>query len=475
MTEKVKKTPSFGYALFVTVLAFAVIMVPAVFLGARTQPLFLISWMISIPFCMKLGYSYKELQQGIFSYCAKSLTPMCIVLCVGSLIGTWNACGTVPLITKLGLLTIDPKYFLVISFFICIIFSLFTGTSFGTCGTAGVALMGVGLSMGLDPLVIAAPIIGGAYFGDAISPLSDSTNVASGSTGVDLIASIKYQAMTTGPAAVICAVIFYFWGASLDTSSADLSSIDSIIAGIDSSYKLGIVPLIPMIVVLVMLLLKVPSIPSILCGSISGGLVAWLYQGQSLNDVITSMWSGFVLNSDNAFVSEIFSRGGITSMNGTAFLFVFAFGLFGILSTAGIIDKVVEPLMRRVNSRLGGTICTVLLGFISNATSASGNFSFVFTGNLMTPVYEKKGLNKFDLTRAMSVGCLLSGLLIPWNSNPVTVCGFLDVDPAQMVPFLFTPFVTLAVILFFVLTGLDKKFSKMARGEVPTDGSAVKK
>ena len=110
MTEQGKKIPSCGYALFVTVLAFAVIMIPVVFLGAKTHPLFLVAWMVSIPFCVRLGYTYRELQQGIFAYCAKSLIPMCIVLCVRSLIGTWNACGTVPLITKLGLLTINPKY-----------------------------------------------------------------------------------------------------------------------------------------------------------------------------------------------------------------------------------------------------------------------------------------------------------------------------------------------------------------------------
>lgn len=473
--ERVKKTPSFAYALMVTIIAFSVIMIPAVFLGAKTQPLFLVSWMVSIPFCMKLGYTYKELQKGIFDYCAKSLTPMCIVLCVGSLIGTWNACGTVPLITKLGLESINPKYFLLISFFICIVFSLFTGTSFGTCGTAGVALMGVGLSMGLNPLVVGASIIGGAFFGDAFSPLSDSTNVAAGSTGVDLFTSIKYQAMTTGPAALISAVIFYFWSANLDTTGADLSSINAIIEGIEGSYKLGWVPLIPMVVVLVLLLIKVPSIPSILCGSISGGLVALFYQGHGLSDVIRYMWSGFVLHSNNQFVSTIFSRGGITSMNGTAFLFVFAFGLFGILSTAGIIDKVVEPLMKRVNTRVSGTISTVLLGFVSNITSASGNFAFVFTGNLMSNVYDKKGLNKYDLTRAMSVGCLLSGLLVPWNANPVTVCGFLDIEPAAVLPYLFTPFVAFAVLMFWAVTGLDKKFSRLARGEIGPDGVPLDK
>ncbi|MCD8121181.1 MAG: sodium:proton antiporter [Clostridiales bacterium] len=461
--EREKKTPTFGYALFVTLLAFAVIMIPAVFLGAKTQPLFLISWIVSIPFCMRLGYTYKELQQGLLAYCAKSLVPMTIVLCVGSLIGTWNACGTVPMITKLGLMTINPKYFLVISFFICIVFSLFTGTSFGTCGTAGVALMGVGLSMGLNPLVIAAPIIGGAYFGDAISPLSDSTNCAAGSVGVDLFTSIGYQVFTTAPAALISAAIYLIWGMNIDTSSIDLSSINEVIVGIEANYKLGIVTLLPMLVVLVMLLKRIPSIPSILCGSISGLLVAWLYQGQSLKSVILSMWSGYTLESDNTFIATIFSRGGITSMQGTAFLFIFAFGLFGILSTAGIIDKVVEPLMKRVTGRLSGTICTVILGFIANATSASGNFSFVFTGNLMTPIYERNNLNKWDLTRAMSVGCLLSGLLIPWNSNPLTVTGFLGVEAADMLPYMFTPIITCAVLLFFTSTNIDKKFSKLAR------------
>lgn len=275
--------------------------------------------------------------------------------------------------------------------------------------------MGVGMSMGLDPMVVAAPIIGGA-----ISPLSDSTNAAAGSTEVDLLQSVKYQITTTGPAALIYAAVYCIWGMRLDLSGADMSAIEDVIASIEASYKLGGIPLIPMVVVLVMLALKVPSIPSILCGSISGLLVAWLYQGQSLKDVIQSMWSGYVLESDNAFVAQIFTC---------------------------------------------GVIYTIILGFIANVTSASGNFSFVFTGNLMAPVYEKNHMNKLDLTRAMSVGCLLSGLLVPWNANPMTVCGFLGVEPSQMLRYMFTPFVTAGVLIFLVATGIDKKFSKLARGE----------
>ena len=464
-----KKVPGFGYAALVVLAAFGVIMFPAVYLGARTQPLFLISWLLTIPLCKRLGYTYKELQTGMFSFMAKCLTPMTIVLCVGAMVGLWNAAGTVPMVTKLCLSSIDPRFFMVMAFLICLVFSLFTGTSFGTCGTAGVALMGVGMSMGIDPVIVATPIISGAFFGDAFSPLSDSTNVAAGSVGVDLFKAIKYQATITVPAILIACGVYYVWGGRLNSGAADFSTIESVVKGIEASYKTGWLTLVPLGVVLVMLLMKVASIPSILTGAISGFLLSWLYQGHTFKDTVSFMWSGFVLKSDSAFLSKIFSRGGITSMSGTAFMFIFAFGLFGLLNTAGIIETITQPLTKKMKSRFSAMICTVLLGFISNATSASGNFSFIFVGNLLRPVYEKNSLNKWDLTRAMTVGCLLSGLLIPWNSNPLTVCGFLDVNPADMVPYMFTTYITFAVLILVTVTNVDKLFSKMARGEEPVE------
>lgn len=463
--EKTKQKPSFGYAALTVLLAFGIIMVPAVFLGARTQPLFLISWLITIPLCMRLGYTYKELQTGMMQFMARCLTPMTIVLCVGAMVGLWNASGTVAIVTKVCLSVIDPKFFMVMAFFICLVFSLFTGTSFGTCGTAGVALMGVGLSMGIDPVVAATPIIAGSFFGDAFSPLSDSTNVASGSVGTDLFKTIKYQATMTVPAILICAVIYFIWGATMDSSTADISTISEVIDGIGAHYKLGFATVIPLVVVLVMLLLKVPSIPSIISSAVTGFLVTWLYQGYTFTETVSYMWSGFTMNSEDAFLTKIFSRGGITSMSGTAFMFIFAFGLFGLLSTAGIIDKIVEPLTKRMTGRLSSTLGTVVLGFIANITSASGNFSFIFTGSLLKPVYEQNKLNKYDLTRAMTVGCLLSGLLIPWNSNPLTVAGFLDVDVLDTIPYMFATYITFAVLLLITVTNIDKKFSKIARGE----------
>ena len=464
--EKNKKIPSFGYALLVVVLCFGVIMIPAVFLGAKTQPLFLISWLIAIPLCMRLGFSYKELQRGMHDYIARSLTPMCIVLSVGAMVGLWNASGTVAGVTRLCLSVIDPKYFMVLSFFICLAFSLFTGTSFGTCGTIGIALMGVGLSMGLDACTVAAPIITAAFFGDAFSPLSDSTNVASGSVGIDLFKSIRYQATITVPSILVCGIIYYVWGTKYMSVTADLQEIQAVIADISACYKISIVTFLPLLVVLVLLIIKVPSIPSVLAGAVSAFPIAWLYQGHSFKETALYMWQGFALESDSAFLTKIFSRGGITSMSGTAFMFVFAFGLFGLLSTAGVIDRVIEPITKRMTGRASAALWTVIVGTVSNITSASGNFSFIFTGSLLKPVYEKNGLNKYDLTRAMTVGCLLMGLFIPWNSNPLTVCGFLGVEVVDMIPYMLAPIITFAFLMLFSITGWDKKFSKIARGEL---------
>lgn len=462
---KEKRKPGLGYAFMTVILAFGVIMVPAVFMGVKTQPLFLISWMIAFPCCMYLGYSFKELQSNMIQFMARCLTPLTIVLCVGALVGIWNASGTVAFVTKICLAAIEPKYFMVMAFLICWIFTMFTGTFFGTCGTAGIALMGVGLSMGLNPATVAAPIITGAFLGDAFSPLSDSTNMGAGSVGVDLFKAIQYQAVMTIPTILICAVIYLVWGFSLGSSSADISEIYTVIEGIEGSYRLGVITLVPLAVVLIMLFAKCPSIPSILSGAVSGLLVAWLYQGYTFKEAATFMYSGFVLESDSEFLTKIFSRGGVTSMSGTAFMILFAFGLFGILGPAGIIDTVVEPLTKHVKTRLSGSVCTVLLGLISNVTTASGNFSFVFVGNLMRPVYEKNHLNKWDLTRAMTVGCLLTGLFVPWNSNPLTVCGFLDVDPVEMIPYMFAPIVSFIVLVIINITNIDKRFSKMAREE----------
>lgn len=447
--EKVRK-PSFEYALFTMVLILGGIMILGAVFGFKMQVLFLMGWLVAFPLCMKIGFSYSELQKGMFAFMPRCLLPVVFTISIGALIGAWNASGTIAAVTHLGMKIINPSYFQVTSFIICILFSMITGTSWGTCGTIGIALMGVALGMGFNPLVAASPIICGAFVGDGLSPLSDTTNIISGAVEVDLFTHIKYQLRVTVPTVIISTIIFFVMGLSNQADAVTTSEIGTIMDGIAANFRLGIVPLLPVILVIGLLCLKVPTIPSLLCGGMGGLLVAVFYQGKTAQSVVMNMWSGYTLSSGDAFIDKLFSRGGMSSMTGTAFMIVVAFGLFGILNTAGILDSLVEPLSKRIHSNLAATVCAILLGLLGNLSSST-TFAEVFTSNVLNGVYDRAGLNRLDLANAMTVGCLILGLWVPWNTNPVAVGASLDVDPLHMIPYMVTPFVYLGVLLVLAI------------------------
>ena len=451
--NKEKVSPGFGYALFVMVACFAFIMIPAALLGVKIHVMFLLSWLIAIPLCMGLGYSYSELQSGMLRFIPKCIMPVLLILIIGSLIGAWCASGTIAYITSIGLKVINPKYFMATAFLVTLICACFTGTSFGTCGTIGVALMGVAAGMGINPYMAASAILCAAVIGDGMSPLSDTPNVIA---GVDMFESVKFQLPMTIPVAVISFLVFLVMGAAGDTQTADTSSITELIHAIGNSYHLGIYCIIPVILVFGLLILKFPAIPSILVGSLSALGVACVFQGESVQNVISSMWSGFSLQSDNAMVSSLFSRGGISGMTGTCVLIIFSFGLFGILNESRVLDALVEPLVARIHSRVSGVICVMILGFLA-CFSSSASFSEVFTGNIMSTVYDKAGLNKLDLARAATVGCLAMSMYVPFTVMAATVTGFLGVDAIKMMKYYISMPIYIVVILVITIFNLDKK------------------
>lgn len=454
--NKEKISPGFGYALFVMAACFAFIMIPAALLGVKIHVMFLLSWLIAVLLCMRLGYSYSELQSGMIKFIPKCIMPVLLILIIGSLIGAWCASGTIAYITSIGLKVINPKYFMATAFLVTLICACFTGTSFGTCGTIGVALMGVAAGMGINPYMAASAILCAAVIGDGMSPLSDTPNVIAGAAEVDMFESVKFQLPMTIPVAVISFLVFLVMGAAGDAQTADTSSITELIHAIGDSYQLGIYCIIPVILVFGLLILKFPAIPSILVGSLSALAVACVFQGESVQNVISSMWSGFSLQSDNAMVSSLFSRGGISGMTGTCVLIIFSFGLFGILNESRVLDALVEPLVARIHSRVSGVVCVMILGFLA-CFSSSASFSEVFTGNIMNTVYDKAGLNKLDLARAATVGCLAMSMYVPFTVMAATVTGFLGVDAIQMMKYYISMPIYIIVILVITIFNLDKK------------------
>lgn len=242
---KTKRKPSFQYALLVMIICFAFIMIPAAIFKVKIHVMFMLSWLLAFPLCMYLGYSYQELQSGMLSFIPKCIMPVLLILIIGSMIGAWCASGTIAYITSIGLRIINPRYFLATSFLVTLICACFTGTSFGTCGTIGVALMGVATGMNIDPLWAASSILCASVIGDGLSPLSDTPNVIAGSSGVNMFDSVKYQLPMTIPVVIISFLIYLFMGVSGMTETADTSSISELIRVIGESYNLGIYCLIP--------------------------------------------------------------------------------------------------------------------------------------------------------------------------------------------------------------------------------------
>lgn len=453
-----KKSPSFAYALFVMVAVFAVIMVPALAWGAKINALFLISWLVAILLCVPTGTTWKEIAVGINTYCIKAIIPIMIILAVGGLVGTWMAAGTVPAIISIGVQTVSPHAFLLTSFLLSTVCSIVTGTSWGTFGTAGLALAGIGLSLNVDPVMTAGAVCSGAFFGDTISPMSDSPNMASAVSGVDLFTGIKHQAKVTVVSAIICSIIFWIMGLQYKDGQVDTEMINSIVGTIGKHFTINFFTFLPAVIVVLLLVLKVPSIPAILGGGVAGGLVACVMQGESINDCITYFWSGFSIDTGVSFIDTLLNRGGVTSMSSTALMFLFSFGLFGIFDAAGIVDVVVAPITRKLNSKLSLVMATVGLSLLGNALSASMNFAYAFAGNIMAPVYEKKGLQKKNLMRALGVGCTAMSVVFPWSLSSGVISEFMGVTPLQILPCYFFPYVALIVLIVWTLIGKDTKW-----------------
>lgn len=447
MEQGKKKELTFVYALFVMLTILSVLIVLRAVLGFRMQPMFLLGWLVAVALCMPLGYSYNELEKGMYSFMPRSLLPITFMLTIGALIGVWNASGTIACVTYLGLGLIDPNAFLVTSFLISLIFAVITGTSWGTVSSIGVALFGVGLGLNFNPLIAASPIISAAYIGDGISPMSDTTNIISGALNIDLFDHIKYLLRVVIPTTVISAVIYLVMGLSA-AGEPDINTdeVSTIMANIAANFKIGIIAVLPIILVVILLLMKIKTIPAMLGGIVSGIIVSVFYQGNTLKDTLEYMWGGYTLSSGDDFIDNLFSRGGMTSVTGTVVMVLMAFGLFGILNTAQILNKVVEPFSKRIHTYVGGAVCTLLFGLIANLSSST-TFAYLFCSNMLGEVYDEHGFDRRELANAVMVGCLPLGLWVPWNTNSTTPAASLGIEPSSVAFLLVTPYVYIVVLL----------------------------
>ena len=409
---------------------------------------------------LKQGISYEELQAGLTEGIHVGLGPIMILLSVGMLIGTWILAGTVPAMIYYGIELINPSYFYATCAILCAVVAVSIGSSWTVAGTLGVGLIGIAGSFDLSLEITAGAIISGAYFGDKLSPLSDTTNLASAVTGVDLFQHIRHMLWTTIPAFFLACIAFFVLGSKQGGTPTD---IDLLQGAINQQFQIGLHLLIPLVVMLTLITKRIPAYPAIVISALIGGVFAAIFQadtaaalikgsGDSISDVVVGIWSvlfnGFQADTGNAFLDKLLSKGGMSSMLNTIWLIVCALSFGGILERTGILDRLIAIALKGVRGVTSLVATTVATCFSTNLLAADQFIAIALPGRMFKQAYRKQGLDELNLSRTLEDSGTLTSVLIPWNTCGAYMTATLGVASFSYAPYAFfnllCPFIAIA-------------------------------
>ncbi len=421
------------------------------------------------------GQSWKELEKGIVEGISLAMGAMLILLMVGALIGAWILAGTVPTMIYYGLQVLSPEYFYVASTVICAVVSLSIGSSWTTAGTIGISLIVIAESLGLDPAITAGAIISGAYFGDKMSPLSDTTNLAPAITGTDLFTHIRHMVWTTLPSLIIAMIIFTVIGLRQDPSETALGLQDTLKL-IDDNFNVSIWSLVPLLAVFIMAFKKVPAVATILAGALLGCLFAVLLQGNVIEKFVnnpelstaavyisgiwTSLFSGFSISTGVEAFDGLLSRGGMSSMLNTIWLIICAMTFGAAMEKTGLLQKLVHSIIGMAKST-GSLIGSVLLTCIGMNLIASDQYiAIVLPGRMYRAEFKRRGLDAKNLSRTLEDAGTITSPLIPWNTCGAYMAGTLGVATGAYWIYCF--FNLINPIVSFIYGLINFKITKVA-------------
>lgn len=396
--------------------------------------MFLIVWLFVVPVATNLGYTFNEVNEGMMDQIKIGMGSILILLTVGAMIATWIAAGTVPSIICYGLQIISPSAFLLTTFLLCSVVSVACGTSWGTLGTAGIAMYAVGESMGIPVGMTLGAAISGSYLGDMISPMSDSTNAASAACGTDLITHCKELARLAIPTVLISVIFYYFLGRQFASSAFDATYVNSVVDSLKQYFEVGLITIIPVVVLLGMLLFKKPAMLSMLTSAVTAILVSIMHQGTSASSALTFFWSGYKIETGEDFLDILLNRGGVQGMFSTACFMLFSLGMIGAFKKVGILDAIIHPIANSVKNVTHLIGISQLISIVAN-TMGSNTFSLLMTGSLMSPAFKEYKLHPTNLSKAINATSTVFCVFIPWNPSGVFVYGLFGVGTLTFAPY----------------------------------------
>jgi len=474
------KSPSFILAFvpilfLIALLIFNVLIFEDDATGGPNQIALLISAMVAVIVANRLGFKWDELQKGIVSSINSALPAILILLLIGALAGTWMISGIVPTMIYYGLEILNPTIFLVAACVVSAIVALATGSSWTTIATVGVALIGIGTALGIGQGLVAGAIISGAYFGDKMSPLSDTTNLAPAMAGTDLVTHIRYMALTTVPSILITLIIFLVIGFTLDTHETS-KGVGEMMEAIDQKFFISPILFVVPGVVIYLIVKKVSAIPALFIGTLLGAVAAIVFQPEIIMEVggtrenyfeasyraaMVSMSMSNEIVTGSSDVNELLGTSGMEGMLNTIWLIICAMCFGGVMEAAGLLHKITQTVIRFAKST--GSLIATTAGtcVFFNATASDQYLAIVVPGKMFEDVYPERGLAPENLSRTLEDSGTVTSVLFPWNTCGATQSVVLSVSTGDYWMYCFFNLISPVMTIIYGYMGIKiKKFEK---------------
>ena len=419
------------------------------------------------------GVKWKDMLEGAVKSISSAMGALIILLLIGSLAGTWMLSGIVPSMIFYGLEILNPTIFLFATCIVCAVVSLATGSSWSTIATIGIAMLGIGNALGLSNGLIGGAIISGAYFGDKMSPLSDTTNLAPAMAGTDLITHIRYMMFTTIPSITITLIIFLIIGLKLDNNNSGFSQVLEMQNALSSTYNISLWSLLVPVLVIFLIVKKVPAVPALFIGTIGGGLYAVFFQqdviyqltkyeiGNNFSyvkhayiSVMNAMTVEVNINTGNEGVNNLVSTGGMSGMLNTIWLIVCAMSFGGIMEVTGFLKTITNSLLKFVKSRKSLVLTTSGTCLFLNVTASDQYLAIVVPGRMFANSYKKYDLAPKNLSRTLEDTATVTSPLVPWNTCGATHAGVLGISTLIYLPYCFFNLISPIMTLIFAYASI---------------------
>ncbi|MEB7754117.1 Na+/H+ antiporter NhaC [Staphylococcus pseudoxylosus] len=458
-----KRQPTFLESISTILVMIVIVITGFVVFEIPIQALLILSSAYAALIARRVGLKWQDLEEGITYRLATAMPAIFIILSVGIIVGTWMFSGTVPALIYYGLEFLNPNLFLVSAFIICAITSVATGTAWGSASTAGIALMAIATQLHIPAGMAAGAIIAGAVFGDKMSPLSDTTNLAALVTKVNIFSHIRAMIWTTVPASIIGLIVWYIAGRQFG-GNTNTSNVNALLNELSQIYNINIFVWLPLIIIIICLLIKISTVPAMLISSLSAIIVGVFNNGFNVVDGFKATFNGFnkgMVSSSNGELTDraigLIEQGGMMSMTEIVVTIFCGYAFAGIVEKSGCLDVILNKISKNINSVDQLILATVVAGIMMVLAAGVASVVIIMVGVLLMEMYNKMGLDRTNLSRTLEDSGTMVIPLIPWGTSGIYYTQQLGVTVDQFFIWTVPCYLCIVFALFYGFSGIGIK------------------